>query len=304
MTSTKGLKVGVKLMRTQELYGGEIRGVLEVAKLCDRLGVDEVHVSDHVAMSEAGHRGRPGFPYPLDYDGWFEPIGLLHAIAAVTERVVLSSHVLVAPLRPTILLAKQLATLDALSNGRVEIGFGAGWQREEFEASGVPFEGRFGAMCEQVEACRALWSQAPASYSGGSVRFEAFHSLPFPPQRDGLPISFGVPATARNFERIARLGVGYCPAYKPAAELAADVQAARTAYAAAGRDPGSLKVTAELPLNPPRDAGGAVSWDALFEEAARIAEADVDVLITHVVPQCRTPAEIEDFLPRLLALRT
>jgi probable F420-dependent oxidoreductase len=303
MTSANALKVGVKLMRTQELYGGDIRGVLEVARTCDRLGVDEVHVCDHVAISEAGHQGRPGFPYPLDYDGWFEPMGLLHAIAAVTDRVVLASHVVIGPLRPTILLAKQLATLDALSNGRVAIGLGAGWQRQEFEASNIPFEGRFGALCEQVEACRALWSQAPASYAGKSVRFEGFHSLPFPPQRDRLPISFGVPATPRNFERMARLGVGYCPAYKPAAELAAAVQAAREAYAAAGRDPRALKVTAELPLDPPRNRDGTACWDAVFEEAERIAAVDIDVLITHVVPHCRAPDEVEAFLARLLALR-
>ena len=71
--------VGVKLMRTQQLLGGDPAGVLEVAKLCDRMGVDEVHVSDHVLVTGSGHRGRPGFPYPVDYPGWFEPISMLSA---------------------------------------------------------------------------------------------------------------------------------------------------------------------------------------------------------------------------------
>lgn len=296
-------KVGVKLMKTQELFGGDIRGVLQVAKLCERMGVDELHVSDHVAISAAGHGGRPGFPYPVDYQGWFEPVGMLHAIAAVTERITLSSHVLVAPLRPTLLLAKQIATLDALSGGRVDIGFGAGWQREEFEASNMPFDGRFGALCEQVEACRALWRGAPASYAGKSVRFEDFYSLPLPFQRDRIPISFGVPATARNFERIARLGVGYTPAHQPADELKANVKTARQAYADAGRDPRSLKVTSELTMNPPRNADGAVDWDRAFAEAEGLIEADIDVLITHIVPHCTTSEDIEPFIARLLNLR-
>jgi probable F420-dependent oxidoreductase len=300
---TKEIKVGIKLMKTQALFGGDIRGVLEVAKLCDRKGVDEIHVCDHVAMSAAGHANRPGFPYPVDYDGWYEPMGLLHAIAAVTERITLSSHIVIAPLRPAILLAKQLATLDALSNGRVDIGFGAGWQREEFEAESIPFEGRFNAMCEQVEACRALWRGGPARYEGKTVAFRDLYSLPLPPQGERLRISFGVPPTPLNFARIARLGVGYCPANQAAAELAANVKAARAAYAAAGRDPRSLKVTCELTMHPERAPDGSVDWDKAFAEAQGLIAADIDVLITHIVPHCRGQADIEPFVDRVLALK-
>src|SRR5271154_5693683 len=131
---SKKIKVGIKLMRVQELFGGDMRGILRVAKLCDQKGVDEVHVCDHLALSVEGHRGRPGFPYPVDYDGWYDPLGLLTAVAAVTERVSLSSHIIVAPLRPILSLAKQIATLDLLSGGRVDIGWGAGWQKQEFDA--------------------------------------------------------------------------------------------------------------------------------------------------------------------------
>ncbi len=297
------VKVGIKLMKTQELFGGDIRGVLEVAKLCDRKGVDEIHVCDHVAMSAEGHASRPGFPYPADYDGWYEPMGLLHAVAAVTERITLSSHILVAPMRPAILLAKQIATLDVLSNGRVDIGFGAGWQKQEFDAESIPFEGRFGAMCEQVEACRELWSKSPASYKGKTVEFKDFYSLPLPPQRDKMRISFGVPGTPRNFERIARLGVGYCPSFHSPGDLAENVWAARAAYAAAGRDPRSLKVTGELTMNPERETDGTVNWDKALAEAPKLIAADIDVLITHIVPHCRTQADIEPFVDRVLAFR-
>lgn len=303
MTGTVGA-VGVKLMKTQELYGGDVRGVLEVARLCDRMGIDEVHVSDHVLITAEGHEGRPGFPYPVDYDGWFEPFSLLSAIAAVTDRVRLSSHVVVAPLRPAVLLAKQLATLDVLSGGRVDIGLGVGWQRQEYEAAGIPFDRRLGRLIEIVEACRALWAGAPASYHGETVEFDGAYSLPAPVQGADLPISWGVPAGPRAFAEMARLGLGYCPAFSAGADLAANVAAAREAYSAAGRDPRSLKVTTELTMDPPRSASGAVDWDAAFAQAAPLIDADIDVLITHVVPHCSTPDQLEPFLERLLALRT
>ncbi len=297
-------RVGIKLMRTQELLGGDPTGVLEVARMCDRLGVDEVHVSDHVLMTGEGHRGREGFPYALDYDGWFEPIVLLSAIAAITERVTLASHVVVAPLRPTILLAKQLATLDALSHGRVHIGLGTGWQREEFEAAQMPFDRRLSRLVDQVEACRALWASAPAQFDGLTASFDEAYSLPLPPQGAGLRISLGIPPGERGLAEIARLGTGYCPAnYGDVTQLADNITRARAAYAAAGRDPDSLVVTSELALKPPRDANGAVDWDAAFAEADPIARAGVNTLITHVVPQCQSLDEVEKFIERLLSLR-
>jgi probable F420-dependent oxidoreductase len=295
------VRVGVKLMRLQELFGGDPRAVLEAARLVEEIGVAEVLASDHVAISAAGHAGRPGFPYPIDYDGWYEPLGLLHAIAAVTKKVLLSSHVVIAPLRPAILLAKQIATLDALSNGRAALGLGVGWQKEEYDASGIAFEGRFGAMCEQVEACRALWSQAPASFAGRTIHFQDLHSRPLPPQRAAMPISFGVPPTPRNLERIARLGVGYCPSYAEPEVMAASIAAARKAYQDVGRNPSDLKVTAEVPLHLPIKADGRCDWDATYTEAARLVRTGVDVLATHLVPQCRDPSEIEPYLRGFMA---
>ena len=292
----KRVRVGVKLMRAQELTGGDPRGVLEVARACERIGADEVMVCDHLAMSEAGHAGRPGFPYALDYAGWYEPMGLLHAIAAVTERITLSSHVVIAPLRPALLLAKQIATLDALSHGRAALGLGAGWQREEFEASNIAFEGRFGALCEQVEACRALWSQAPAAYASRTVRFEGLHALPHPPQGADLPIFFGVPPSPRNLERIARLGVGYCPTFAEPDITAANIAAARAAYAAAGRAPEALSVTCEVALAPPMRSDGRADWEGVYRQAAALAAAGVDTLATHLVPQCRSLDELEPYL--------
>src|SRR5699024_7925947 len=148
--------------KTQRLVGGDVSGALEVARLADRMGVDEVHMSDHVLMSTSGHAERETFPYPLDYDGWYEPFALLSAIAAVTTHVRLASHVVVAARRPTELCAEQVAALDAISHGRVHIGLRTGWQREEFTAAGFPFDGSYARLVLQVEVCRELWSGGPA----------------------------------------------------------------------------------------------------------------------------------------------
>lgn len=295
--------IGVKLMKTQELAGGDIAGVLEVAKLADRLGVDEVHVSDHVLMTASGHSSRPTFPYPLDYDGWYEPFALLSAIAAVTRNVRLASHVVVAPLRPAVVLAKQIATLDALSGGRVHIGLGTGWQEEEFAAAGIPFRGRLTRLVEQVEACRALWAGGPATYRGETVAFDGVYSLPTPPQGADLRISFGIPAGPRGVREIARLGVDYCPSFHLGGDLTESIAAARGAYAEAGRDPASLVVTSELPMEPARGPSGEVDWDATLAVADHLLEAGVDVLLSHVVPHCRDMGEVEEFIGRLLELR-
>lgn len=295
--------VGVKLMKAQTFAGGDVSGILETARLADRMGVDEVHVSDHVLMSASGHAARETFPYTLDYDGWYEPFSLLSAIAAVTKEVTLASHVVVAPLRPAVVLAKQIATLDALSNGRVHLGLGTGWQREEFSAAGIPFAGRLTRMVEQVEASRELWSGAPASYHGQTVSFDEVYSLPTPPQGAELRISFGIPAGPRGLSEIARLGVGYCPSFHLGGDLSESITAARAAYAEAGRDPASLVVTSELPMEPERDSRGRPDWGASFAVAHTLREAGVDVLLTHVVPHCETLEQVEEFIGQLLELR-
>lgn len=295
--------VGVKLMKTQELTGGDISGVFRVAELADEMGVDEVHVSDHVLMTERAHGSRPTFPYPLDYDGWYEPLTLLSAIAARTSKIRLSSHVVVAPLRPAVVLAKQIATLDVLSNGRVHMGLGLGWQEEEFAAANIPFQARLTQLVEQVEACRAIWAGAPSTYNGTTVSFTDVYSLPSPPQGEDLQISFGIPAGPRGLAEIARLGVGYCPSFHLGGDLSESIAAARQAYADAGRDPSSLLVTSELPMEPARDAAGNVDWDASFSVAQELREAGVDVLLSHVVPHCRNLDEVEEYIGRLLELR-
>ena len=116
--------------------------LLDLARAVDDAGVDRVLLTDHVVMGEHLDRYPFGdFHFQPDVP-WLEPLSSIAAIAAVTRRVRMSTKILIAPLRPAPLLAKTLATIDQLSQGRVEIGVATGWQREEYEASGIEWSRR------------------------------------------------------------------------------------------------------------------------------------------------------------------
>src|SRR3954449_8285332 len=130
--------------------GGDWAGLLDLARTADDAGVDRLVVTDHVLMgrnTDAYAWGR----FPTAPDGpWLEPLTVLTAVASVTRRVRLATGILIAPLRPAALLAKTVATLDVLSGGRVDLGVGVGWQREEYEAEGLPFEQRGRLLTDTV----------------------------------------------------------------------------------------------------------------------------------------------------------
>jgi probable F420-dependent oxidoreductase len=234
------------LFGLQRWFDGDFAAVVDLARIADDKGVDQVSLTDHVVMGERVDRYPYGtFPAPLETP-WYEPVTVLAAIAAATRRIRLSSGILISPLRPAVLLAKQLATLDVMSRGRVEIGIGTGWQREEYQASGVDFERRYRIFDEQVRVCRALWSEAPVTFKGETVALERIHQWPRPVQRR-LPIWMGLAPTPRNCQRIAELADGWIPMSKDPAALTAGLSDIRTAFAARGRDFAGFQTRVVLP---------------------------------------------------------
>ena len=122
------------------------------------------------------------FPYGPE-EPWPEPLILLAAIAGVTERVRLGTGILISPLRPAVLLAKTAATLDQVSHGRLDLGVGLGWQREEFSAGGVSFKNRRVVFADQLRACVALWTRpGPVSFASETVNFTDIWCEPRPMQ--------------------------------------------------------------------------------------------------------------------------
>jgi probable F420-dependent oxidoreductase len=168
------------------------------------------------------------------------------AIAGATERIRLATSVLISPLRTPVLLAKQAATLDAISGGRLDLGVGTGWQREEYEASGIPFSRRNQRLEDQLRACRVLWTTSPASFESETVSFDTIHCRPAPVQTP-LPLWFGMAPTEANCRRMAELGQGYLPISQDPAVIAEDVRKIKAAFVEAGRDPSELEVRAQLP---------------------------------------------------------
>lgn len=297
------MKTSINILGLQSLVGGTIRDVIDVVVEADRKGIDIVTLGDHLGFNRSAHEVRRrthAFPFVLE-EPWPEPIAFLSAVAAVTERIRLSTFVLIAPLRPTLLLAKQLATLDNISNGRVTMGLGVGWQEEEFAADGMPFEGRFGDLEDMVTAMRALWSEPPAKASGRHFAFEDFYSLPLPVQGPDLPILFGLKPTARNLDRMARLSQGWAlnPADKK--EFAEKAKELKRLTAEHGRDPDKLQF--DVGQGAVRTADGKIDEGAVRANVAEAANEGVTISSFLVRDFCRTKEEIGPFLDFLASLK-
>jgi probable F420-dependent oxidoreductase len=244
------IRTSVGLYGLENVLGGDFRRVTDVVKRADAVGIDQVVMTDHVVMGTRTDRYPYGpFPSPPEYP-WFEPIVAMSVFAGVTTRIRLSMSVLIAPLRPAVLLAKQAATLDLLSSGRLDLGVGTGWQREEYDASGIPFAGRGERLAEQMRACKDLWTNAPGTYHGETVDVRGLYSKPFPVQLGGPPLWFGLAPTEINCKRIAELGVGWIPIVQDPAAIGGGVESLRAAFARAGRDLSELQVRAHIPPRP------------------------------------------------------
>jgi probable F420-dependent oxidoreductase len=293
------MKICISVIGLESWFGGDFSGLVELVRIADRKGVHQVSAVDHVVMGE-DHSAYPYGRFPGTVDApWLEPLVQLATFASVTERISLATGIVIAPLRPAAVLAKQIATLDVLSHGRVDIGLGVGWQKAEYDACGVPWDDRFELLAEQVEACKALWAGAPASYAGKHIRFEQTYALPLPPRKAATPIWFGIAPLARNIERMARLGDGWLPMERDPQKLADPIARIKAGFAAAGRDPGALQVRATYQVV--RGADGAPDLEATL--AATGAYAQIGVTMMRVEPGlfCRGRDDFEPFLDRVLA---
>lgn len=294
-------RIAIHLTNIQSLYGGNLAQVIDYVELADRKGVDQVALPDHVAVHQQGAGDYPhgNFP-PLEFP-WYEPLVTLAGIATRTRRIRLSTGIMIAPLRQAVLLAKQLATLDVLSGGRVDAGFGVGWQRQEYDACGVPFEGRFGLLEEQIAVCRTLWRDAPARFDGKTIRFEGLHCEPRPLQAGGIPIWLGFTPTPRAFERIARCGDGWIRPDPDPVKLGNDIRALRAAFVAQGRPASAVTVRSQV--TSAFHADGTPDIAATLARAPAYIDAGVDILEFYPGRLCRDASELVPLLDAIIELK-
>jgi len=273
------LKITMMLGSFDKLLGASnMAQAIDVARIVDQAGLYALAIGEHVSLSSS----LEGYPYEggLRYgDGgrkpYLEPVALHGSFAAVTARVKLSHCVMLAPLRPAVLLAKQLATIDVLSCGRLQPVFGTGWSRDEYASLNVDFGKRRQILRDNIAACRALWENEPASFQSETVSFAGLFSMPRPVQKR-IPILLALKANEKNAGLVAELCDGWESGpddSKSLQKLKEGVQVHRQAFTAAGRDPKSLIVKAHL--FPQRTKQGELDWDKTFSGVPAMLEVGV-----------------------------
>jgi probable F420-dependent oxidoreductase len=276
------MKVGIMFANVGPF--GEPEGLVNLARSAESVGFESLWAVEHVVVPK-GYASR----YPYSESGKMpgpeqspipDPFVWLAYAAAVTERIRLATGVLILPQRHPLYVAKEVATLDRLSRGRVILGVGIGWLEEEFRALGIPFAERAARTEEAIAALRGLWSDGPSEHAGRHHRWAPLESNPKPLQRPGVPIHVGghSPGAAR---RAARLGDGFFPARSEA--LPELLRELRAECARIGRDPREIEIT----------AGGPPTLD----EVRRLRDLGVARFI--VSPPAFAPDELRRGLERL-----
>ena len=231
-------------------------GILALAREGERLGLHSAMIADHIVFPVVS---QSIYPYTVDgrHPGAgdaLETFSILGVVAGATERLRLVTSVLVLPYRNPVLTAKMVASLDVLSGGRLTLGVGAGWLKEEFEALNSPaFDARGAVTDEWIAIFKQLWSESPASFDGRFYRYADIRCEPLPVQKPHPPIWVGGHSRAA-LRRTARHGDGWHPVGAIAAsplpphELRAHLDTLKRLTAAEGRDFSALTISYKAPL--------------------------------------------------------
>ncbi len=271
---------------------------LDTARAMDAAGVDRVVVSDHLAFGENLDAyadptvgGTAGGRQPTGPDGiWLDPLIYLTAIAATTDRIRLGTAILLAALRRPAVLAKQLATMDVMSGGRIDLGVGVGWQREEYEAVGLSFRDRGRLLDHTLEVCQTLWTQQRASYESPELSFDGIHQMPKPLQPGGIPIWVSGTVNKRVARRLAKFGCRWIPWGPAITDLGNAIPAMAQAIRDVGGDPADLQVQGTALLK--RTSDGGIDVDASVAPVpALVACGATEIRFTGPLPPVASAAE-------------
>jgi probable F420-dependent oxidoreductase len=253
---------------------------VELGRAAEEAGFDALFLPEHTHIPASRETERPGGgELPRQYWHTYDPFVALSAIAATTERLRLGTGIALIVERDPIVLAKEAASLDVVSQGRFELGIGAGWNFEEMRNHGTDPAQRFAVMRERALAVRAIWTEEEPSFHGEHVSFERIWSWPKPLQRPHPPIWVGGTGP-RVIDRVLEYGDGWFPNLRDLDELAPPIAELQRRAADAGRD--RVPVT-YFGLRDPDD-----------EKVAKLEAAGVDRVLL-MLP----PAGADETLPRL-----
>ena len=258
-----------------------------VARRAEELGYSSLWVAQRLFYPlepRNDYPSAPGQPWPPPFQQVVDPIVTLAHVAGATRRIRLGTATLIPVYVSPVVLAKQLATLDIVSGGRLDVGVGLGWSEDEYEACGIPFKERGARLDEYLRCLQALWSDDPVEFSGRFYSVPRSLFQPKPLQRPRPPILVGgyAPATVR---RAATLGDGYLGGNVPLARIVPLVDELRAAAATAGRDPGSFRIvcrgSVRLSDEPLGEEDRRPLWgsvDQIRSDVARYRDAGLDEL--------------------------
>ena len=239
------MKFGLRYLNTGRNVWSD--KAISMAQAAEEAGFESIWTVDHVVVPK-GYKST--YPYASSGrmgDGnedmhYPDPLIYMAYLASVTKTIRLATGILIIPQRNPVVAAKQIATLDQLSGGRIDLGIGVGWLEEEFNAIGVPFEGRGKRTDEHIAAMRALWANDFAEYHGDFVDFEPIFCRP-QPLNGTVPIIVGGHSKAAA-RRAGRIGDGFFPARGTPHDLFDIVKTTATEN---GRDPEEIEFTVSVP---------------------------------------------------------
>jgi probable F420-dependent oxidoreductase len=234
---TSPLPIGITIFATDKSIGPA-----ELAREVEERGFESLFVPEHTHIPASRKTPYPaGEPLPEEYFRTLDPFSALAAAAAVTSRIKLGTGICLVAQHHEVNLAKQVATVDLLSEGRFVFGIGYGWNEDEMNTHGTAYKERREVVRERVLAMRALWTEEVASFSGTHVQLEPSYSWPKPVQAGGPPVLIGGAAGPKMLQAIVDYADGWIPI--GGRGLTENLPKLRALAEEAGRDPDSISVS-------------------------------------------------------------
>ena len=283
--------------------------IVKVAKRAEELKYDSLWVTERLLYAVEPQTSYYGGPLPEVYKRVFDPLETLTFAAAHTSRVALGTSVLDIPFYNPVLLARRLTTLDVLSGGRLRVGFGLGWSKDEHDAVGASMKGRGKRATEFIKVLKAIWTTDPCEFHGKFFHLPKSIIQPKPVQKPHPPI-YMASFAPQAMKRTAELADGWMPVGVPIDGLRSMMSQIRSMAQSAGRKPADMKLMARYNLTiTPKPLGSDRSFfsgtlDQIKDDIKAVKDLGPDELLLDVTfsPDCQTEASFLSYLERIRKL--